>query len=101
MFWLIVAIVVASEAFAINYLKKYSLNNSKNNLFISLIFYLIYALSFAELFKTKKIATSAAITGMLALVSITLMGFVLYNEKLNKKEMFGVLLALISICLLL
>ena len=101
MFWLIVAAVVSSEGFAINYLKKYSLNNSKNNLFISLIFYLIYALSFAELFKTKKIATAAAITGMLALVSITLMGFVLYNEKLNKKEMFGVLLALISICLLL
>ena len=54
-----------------------------------------------RLIKTKKIATSAAITGMLALVSITLMGFVLYNEKLNKKEMFAVLLALISICLLL
>ena len=41
MFWLIVAAVVASEAFAINYLKKYSLNNSKNNLFISLMFYLL------------------------------------------------------------
>jgi len=101
MFWLIVTAVVASEALAINFLKKYTLNNSKMNLFISMFFYLLYALTLAELFKKKKIATSAAITGMLALVSITLMGFLLYNEKLNKKEMLGVFLALMSICLLL
>ena len=101
MFWLIVTAVVVSEALAINYLKKYTLNNSKTNLFISMIFYFLYALTLGELFKTKKISTAAAITGMLALVSITLMGFLLYNEKLNKKEMLGVVLALTSICLLL
>ena len=101
MFWLIVAAVVVSEVLAINYLKKYSIGNSKTNLLISMLFYFLYALTLGELFKMKKIATSAAITGMLALVSLTLLGFLFYNEKLNKKEMLGVIFALTSICLLL
>ena len=49
MFWLIVTAVVVSEALAINYLKKYTLNNSKTNLFISMIFYFLYALTLGEL----------------------------------------------------
>ena len=101
MFWLFVFGVVASEVFAVNYLKKYTLNNSKTNLFISHIFYFLYAIALGELFKMKKIATSQAVTGMLSLITITGLGFLFYKEKLTEKEMLGMAFALISIFLLL
>ena len=101
MFWPFVFMVVVSEAAAVYYLKQYSQTNYLSLLFLSMILYFSYAYALARLFKIRKIAVSQAITGMLSLVSVTLLGYVLHNESVTRRELFGLMLALISIGVLL
>ena len=97
MFWFYVFSVVASEAAAVFYLKKYSQTNYNNFILLSMILYFVYAYALAQLFKIRKIAISQAVTGMLSLISVTILGYVLHNEKLKPRELLGMGLAITSI----
>jgi multidrug transporter EmrE-like cation transporter len=100
MFWKLILTVVAAEASAVYYLKKYS--NSSNLYFflISMLLYTLYAFALGKLFTKKKIVISQAITGMMSLLLLSLLGLYLHNEKLEYKEMLGLGVAILAIIIL-
>jgi len=100
MFWQFAFIVVAAEAVAVYYLKKYSSTSNLYFFLLSMLLYTIYAFTLAKLFKRKKIAISQAITGMMSLVVLSTLGLYLHNETLNNRQLLGLATAIFSICIL-
>lgn len=100
MFWQLVLIVVAAEAAAVYYLKKYSTTSNVYFFLISMLLYTLYAFSLGKLFTKKKIAVSQAITGMLSLILLAILGAFLHNEVLGYKEIMGLSVAVFAIFIL-
>jgi multidrug transporter EmrE-like cation transporter len=96
---ILIILLVILESISISILKYSSINNNK--LFIiSIIIYIIIILILYNIFKKKPAGITFTLWNIGAIIMTTLMGYIIFKEKLNKHQILGLIIAIISIPLL-
>ena len=96
-------IVVIFEILAIWLLTEWSSKNKLYLIILGVLSYIIVAISFAFLMKSlsgSKLAIVNAIWQVVGLITVTLLGLIVFKDKLNVYQWVGFSLAMISLILL-
>ena len=93
-----ILIIVASiiALLPVFFIKEYIKSNNKIYIILSLIGYTLLAFIYIQIFKQKEIITSYNLLQILQILIVTIMGILIYKEKLNIKKSIGIILAIIS-----
>jgi multidrug transporter EmrE-like cation transporter len=78
------------------FIKEYIKSNNKIYIILSLIGYTLLAFLYIQIFRQKEIITSYNLLQVLQILIVTIIGILIYKEKLNIKKSIGITLAVIS-----
>jgi len=101
--YLYFVIVVIAEIIAIYLLTEWSKNEKLYYIILGVLFYILVAVFFALLMKDvsgNKLAIINAIWQVVGLIAITLVGIILFKEKLHYLQWVGIGLTVVALVLL-
>lgn len=93
-------IITIIEIFGIYNLKKFNLSNNLIFYIIGGLSYALIAFIFSKLMSSEKIGIINHTWNIMSSILAFIMAYVLFNEKLNKYEMIGVLISLVGLVLM-
>ena len=96
---MLIILLIILESISITLLKKSSVNNNKLYI-ISFIIYIFIIYILYYLFKTKSMTITFTLWNMGAIIMTSLIGWFYFNNKFNKYQLIGLLMAILSIPLL-
>ena len=79
------------------FIKKYIQTNKKIYIFISILLYCIMTFLYIKIFRKGDISSYYVILQILQILIVVVMGFILFNEKINIKKIIGIIFGIISI----
>ena len=79
------------------FIKKYIQTNKKYHIIVSFILYCILTYLYINIFRKGEISNYYIILQILQILIVVLMGLLIFNEKLNKKKIMGIIFGIISI----
>lgn len=93
-----ILIIIASiiALLPVFFIKEYIKSNNKIYIILSLIGYTLLAFLYIQIFRQKEIITSYNLLQVLQILIVTIIGILIYKEKLNIKKSIGITLAVIS-----
>lgn len=102
----IVLIATIVALLPVYFIKMYINNKSKSYilnpwLLLSLLSYIILMICYIKIFTTMDIASSYTILQILQIILVILIGYFIFNEKINLNKLIGIILGIVSIILLL
>lgn len=97
---LLFIITIISSASYVPLIKKY--NNTKSNIYLilALIIYILAFILYIKIFQKNNISVSYPFIRISAVILVILFGIYVFDEKISKKCIFGIILGLLSIYLL-
>ena len=98
-FIVLIATIVA--LLPVYFIKMYIKNSNNIYIFLSLLSYIILMICYIKIFTTMDIASSYTILQILQIILVILIGYIIFNEKINLNKLIGIILGIVSIILLL
>lgn len=97
-----VLIFIASflSAFTLPFLKQYLEANNYFFLALAIVFHFLLLILYIKLLQVDNMSQTYAIIKVLSIIMIIIIGVLFFNEKVNKKILFGIIFAIAAIYLL-
>ncbi len=95
--WIFATIIALLPLF---FIKKYIQTKQLIYLFISMILYFFLMLSYVKLFEKNELSSNYTILQLLQILTVIIIGILIFGESITINKVTGILLALISIYLL-
>lgn len=96
--WIFLATL--SPIIAMIFIKQYNLNYNFMYIILAAILYIILIVSYIKILKKIDIAIIYTLIQLFQVIAVVTFGIVFFGERINTKQIFGVLLALIATYLL-
>ena len=96
---MLIMIILASivALLPLYFIKKYIQTNKKYNIGITIILYCILTSLYISIFRKGDMSNIYVILQILQILIVVIMGLLLFNEKINKKKIIGIVFGIISI----
>lgn len=97
-----VLIFIASflSAFTLPFLKQYLETNNYFFLTLAIVFHFLLLVLYIKLLQVDSMTQTFAIIKVLSIIMIIIIGVLFFNEKVNRKILFGIVFAIVAIYLL-
>jgi drug/metabolite transporter (DMT)-like permease len=96
--WIIIATIIA--LIPIVFIKQYIITKKFNYLIFALLTYIILIICYINIFSNKAISSTYIILQILQILTMVVIGILLYKEKINFNKIIGIFLGIMSIKIL-
>ncbi len=96
--WIIIATIIA--LIPILLIKQYIITKNFNYLILALLTYIVLIICYINIFSHNIISTTYTILQILQILTMVIIGIILYKENINFNKIIGLILGIISIYLL-
>ena len=97
---LLYTIVTIAAVLPIIFIKQYINTGAYHYMLLALMMYIILLAAYVQIFRTKQISTAYPLIQIIQMLFVTVVGIILYNEKINTYNTIGVILGIVVVYLL-